>query len=58
MLADARRGDLIGVAFAAIYRQRRYVVDTTGEAHRDPLITRGMVMDLSDLLGELARGAD
>lgn len=56
LLAEARAGDLIGVAFAAMYRRRRYIVDTAGEAYRNPTFARGMVDALHDLLGQRARG--
>lgn len=58
LLDDARRGDLVGMAFAAQYRNRKYDVDTTGEAHTDPTFARGMLCALYDLLGRRARGED
>jgi len=58
LLQDARQGDLIGVAFCAMYRRRKYIVDTTGEAYRNPTFARGMVDALHDLLGKRARGDD
>lgn len=56
LLDEARRGEVIGVAFAAMYRRRKYIVDTTGEAHRNPTFARGCIAALSDLLGKRARG--
>jgi len=56
MLADAKDGELVGIAFAALYRDRHYEVDTTGEAHTDPTFARGMVCALYDLLGRRERG--
>lgn len=56
MLDDAKKGELIGMAFAALYRDRQYTVDTTGEAHTDPTFARGMLCALYDLLGRRERG--
>lgn len=56
LLFEAKQGQLIGVAFAAMYRRRKYIVDTTGEAYRNPTFARGMVDALHDLLGKRARG--
>lgn len=56
LLDEARRGELIGLAFAAMYRRRRYFVETAGEAYRNPTFARGMVDALHDLLGKRARG--
>lgn len=53
LLAAAQRGELIGVAFAAMYRRREYAVGYTGECARNPTFTRGMVSDLHD---DLAKG--
>lgn len=47
---QAKRGDLIGIAFCAMYRRREYVVDTAGECRRNPTFTRGMVRALDDRL--------
>jgi hypothetical protein len=51
LLAAAKAGELIGVAFAAMYRKREYVVGYTGECARNPTFTRGMVAALNDDLG-------
>lgn len=56
LLAAAEAGDMIGIAFAAMYRRRRYLVDTAGEASRNPTFARGMVQALNDELGKRARG--
>lgn len=56
LLTEARQGDLIGLAFCAMYRRRKYLVDTTGEAFRNPTFARGMTAALDDLLGRRARG--
>ncbi len=56
LLDDARRGKLVGMAFAAQYADRQYVIDSTGEAYSDPTYARGMISALHDLLGRRARG--
>ena len=56
LLEDARQGDLVGVAFAALYHDRNYVVDATGEARTEPTYSRGMICRLDDALGKLERG--
>lgn len=55
LLWEAKHGDgeLIGLAWAVVYRRRRFAVDTAGEARRDPIYTRGMLRVLDDQLGEL-----
>jgi hypothetical protein len=50
LLDLARQGELIGVAFAGMLRQRRYFVNAAGEAHRNPTFARGMVAALDDSL--------
>lgn len=55
LLEEARAGRLIGIAFAAMYRQRRYIVNTAGEARRSPTFSLGMVQMLADELRRLER---
>jgi len=55
LLDMARTGELIGVAFAAMLKRRKYFVNTAGEAHRNPTFARGMVQALDDELGQRAR---
>lgn len=50
LLERAKRGDLIGLAFAAMLKRRRYIVNTAGVAHDSPTFTRGMVAALDDSL--------
>jgi hypothetical protein len=57
LLTEAERGDVIGVAFAAMCRRRRFFVSAAGEAHRNPTFARGMVAALDDELGERLRGS-
>ena len=53
LLADAKAGKLIGIAFAGMYRQREFIVNTAGEAYRNPVFARGMVSYLHDQLGNM-----
>lgn len=57
LLDLAQRGELIGIAFAGMLRQRRYFVNTAGEAHRNPTFARGCVSALDDQLGQKMRSA-
>ena len=55
LLADARKGEVIGVAYVAMYKQRQFIANAAGEAKRSPVFARGMVACLDDVL---ARQAD
>lgn len=55
LLDQAKRGDLIGVAFAAMYNEGGYLVDAAGEAHKSPTFARGMIKALDDKLREILR---
>jgi hypothetical protein len=50
LLDHAKRGEVIGLAFAAMYKQRKFIVNTAGEAHRNPILTKGMLACLSEKL--------
>lgn len=56
LLKDAEKGEVIGLAFAVMYRGRDYIVNTAGEAHRSPTFTRGMVQALDDHLMHMVHG--
>jgi hypothetical protein len=56
LLKDAQRGEIIGVAFAVMYKGRDYIVNTAGEAHRSPTFARGMVQALDDHLMHKVHG--
>ena len=58
LLHEARRGPLIGFAFAAMVKQRGYIVNSAGEAYRNPTFARGMLRALDDRLGERVRGGN
>lgn len=56
LLAQAKSGDLIGIAFGAMLKQRTYLVDTAGEAYNNPLFALGVAHMLCDELTARARG--
>lgn len=56
LLHQAKKGELLGLAFAGMLRRRGYIVNTAGEAHRNPTFARGMVAALDDQLSERIRG--
>jgi hypothetical protein len=58
LLSKARRGEVIGLAYGAMLRKRAYVVNTAGEAHRNPTFSRGMVAALDDQLSRRVHGPD
>jgi hypothetical protein len=58
LLDHARNGEVIGIAFAAMLKRRSYIVNTAGEAHRNPTFTRGMVAALDDQLSGRIRGGN
>jgi hypothetical protein len=53
LLQRARSGEVIGLAFCAMLKQRAFIVNTAGEAHRSPVFARGMVAALDDELAKL-----
>lgn len=53
LLAEAKKGELIGMAYVAMYRRREYTACATGEARRNPTFTRGMLAALDDVLGDM-----
>jgi hypothetical protein len=58
LLAYAKKGEVIGVGFVAVLKQRNYIANTAGEAHRNPTFTRGMVAALDDQLALRIRGGN
>lgn len=57
LLRRARKGEVIGLAFCAMLKQRAYIVNTAGVAHDSPTFARGMVAALDDALSAKIRGA-
>lgn len=58
LLHEARRGELIGIAYGAMLKKRSCIVDTAGEAYRNPLFALGVVCMLSDDISRRARNDD
>lgn len=56
LLKRARRGEVIGLAYCAMLKQRAYIVNTAGVAHESPTFARGMVAALDDQLSDAVRG--
>lgn len=56
LLEQALSGELIGVAFGAILRGNNYIVNTAGEAYRNPTYARGVVAALDDQLSHRVHG--
>ena len=56
LLRAARQGQVIGLAYAAMLKRREYIVNSAGEAHRNPTFARGMVSALDDQLGDQVKG--
>lgn len=55
---QAQRGELIGLAYVGVLRRRGYIVNSAGEAHRNPTFARGMVAALDDELAGRVRGGN
>lgn len=58
LLKAAKNGELIGIAYAGMLKRRGYIVNTAGEAHRNPTFARGMVAALDDQLAGRVRGGN
>lgn len=53
-----RRGEVIGIAYAAALKRRAYIVNACGECHRNPTWTRGLIAALDDQLAGRIRGGN
>jgi hypothetical protein len=53
LLEAAQEGQITGLAFAAVLKGRRYVVDCAGTCYSDPTLTRGVLAALDDELQHL-----
>lgn len=56
LLREARKGQVIGLAYAAMLKRRGYIANSAGEAFRNPTFARGMVAALDDQLAHRIRG--
>lgn len=57
LLAEARAGQLVGIAYVGIYPARAYVVDMAGEAKKAPIFTLGTVVILEDQIARFINPA-
>ncbi len=53
LLDDAKRGRVLGIAFAAILSRREFITNTAGECSRNPVFARGLVAALDDELRDM-----
>ena len=53
LLDQARLGEVTGIAFAATMKRRSYIVNSAGEARRNPTFSRGMICALDDEMRRL-----
>jgi len=56
LLAKARNGEVVGLAYIAQLKRKRFVVDTAGAANIDPIQFIGMASMLTDDLIRRAKG--
>lgn len=56
LLREAKRGQVIGIAYGAMLKQRAYIVNSAGEAFDSPTFARGMIAALDDQLALRIRG--
>lgn len=56
LLESARAGQIIGLGMVIMLKRRRYLVDTCGEADRDPTFARGALLALDDCLRDKVHG--
>lgn len=55
LLDHAKNGQVLGLAFTAIYKGRQFIVNAAGECYRNPRYARALVDDLHDELGRMCR---
>lgn len=53
LLADARSGNILGVAYVALGPRGAYVADAVGLAYADPIRTRGTLFALAAKLEDI-----
>ena len=58
LLQEARSGELIGLAYGAMLKRRACIVDTAGEAYKNPLFALGVVSLLADDVAQRARAPE
>lgn len=52
MLHKAQQGEIVGLAFVAVFGERRYITDAVGECERDPGFARMIVRELDERLSD------
>jgi hypothetical protein len=57
LLEQAEAGELVGLAWVAMYRGRDYTVNTCGAMHKNPTFCRGAIAALSDEVSRHQWGA-
>jgi len=54
LLEEARRGEIIGITFSAMLKERKFFGDVVGECRRNPVFASGMIaaldFDLQNLI--------
>lgn len=58
LLYEAKRGEVIGLAYAAMLKNRSCLIDTAGEAYRNPILALGVVNMLSHEIAQRVRHND
>lgn len=58
LLHEAKRGEVIGIAYGAMMKRRSCIVDTAGEAYRNPLFALGVVCMLSNDIAKRASSVE
>lgn len=53
MLASAKKGQIVGIAFALMLRRQRYMVDCAGDACSNPFLARAGVAVLDDHISNM-----
>lgn len=48
-----KSADVMGIAYAVMFRGRKFIVNTAGELHRNPVFARGLVAILDDELSQM-----
>lgn len=58
LLENAKAGNVTGIAFACTMRKSRYITNAVGHCQTNPTFARGMLLALSDELGQLVSRTD
>ena len=58
LLAGAKAGQIVGLAFTDVLKRQRYIANIAGTCVRNLTHARGMLCALSDELGQMVRQRD